>query len=377
MSHGTACSRGGALALALLVLSATPASLPRAAAAPPALPPCEAAYIDNPLGQNWEVRQPDGEILYLSTSEGRDLSGPCRSSTPFSEEESSKEPGCWKNVVVKGGGAAIMRTGRAAGVLDNGSDVVKAPTSAIELADDAVPVGVPNGTVAEIEAAGSDLDDVEGRRSSQSSDLGGVYELPNLGGVPEVTLDAKAGILKGARAGVPGEDRAAAGARRGAEALQRAQEARGPGQDRAQRREDREACDARCRLPKDILGEASVWTGPADASRVRRPPEDAAAGRLEGVGEGEEELGRVPRPSSRFEGGAVAAVHRPRGPRPARPRADESGLQRFVRAEFEEVLVSQGEAQAKLIRVKKCRVEVVERTVGRYSSRSAAPSASS
>ncbi len=275
-----------------------------------------------------------------------------------------KGAGLLKNVVVKGGGAAIMRTGRAAGVLDKGGNVVKGPASALELADEAVPVGLPNGAVAELEQTGNYLERVEGATIVQSSDLGNVYELPNLGGVPEVTLDAKAGILKQLEREYlekTGQQLQLAEVLKPSSALRKVG---GVAKTELTAAKTGKAAMLDAGAPKDVLAEASVWTGPdprtlpgfGDLPKLRQ---QAAVKEWEKAKKSWDAY-HNPATGSKEERLRQVVGQEARVPLDTAP--NNSGMQRFVTAHYEEVLVTEGEAQAKLIRVKKYEVEVVDTT---------------
>ncbi len=280
--------------------------------------------------------------------------------------------GALSGAVVRGKGAAIMRAGKAAGVLDEGGNVAKGAKTAVKpLAADA-PRGVALGDVAEIERAGGYLDNVEGATIVQSSDLGNVYELPNLGGVPEVTLDAKAGIL--------GELEAEYLTRTGeqvklAEVLKPSSPLRKPGgvakvELIGQKTGKPAMLDAGA--PKDVLAEASVWhspTRPQDLpgfKSMSKARQQAAIKEWKAANTRWEEWSN-PAPGSKTARLKECIGQRRRVPLDTEPNA--AGIQRFVTAEFEEVTVVQGNAEAKLLRAKHYEVEVVDTKTGRTVNR--------
>jgi hypothetical protein len=59
-----------------VLLTGLTAQIP-VAAAPPTLPACAPAFTENPLDNNWEVVQPNGDVYYLLTSRGPKMAGPC------------------------------------------------------------------------------------------------------------------------------------------------------------------------------------------------------------------------------------------------------------------------------------------------------------
>ncbi|HYO61193.1 MAG TPA: hypothetical protein VEU29_04790, partial [Actinomycetota bacterium] len=268
------------------------------------------------------------------------------------------------NVVVRGKGAAIIRTGKAAGVLDNGGNVVEGMPSRIEVPGEAIPHGPSNASLAELRRSGSYLEDVEGATVVQSSDLGNVYELPNRGGVPETTLDAKAGILKS----LEQEYVEKTGRQiRLAEVLKPSSALRKPGgvaktELTAQKTGKPSMLDAGA--PPDVLGEASVWHGPDPRTLpgfadLPKPRQKAALDAHKSAEKAWAEY-HDPTPGSKEARLKECIGRRARVPLDKEPNA--SGIQRFLNAEFEEVLVTHGEAEAKLIRVKYYEIEVVEHT---------------
>jgi hypothetical protein len=84
--------------------------------------------------------------------------------------------------ILKGSGSSISNAGRSAGVLDNAGSLIDDAASRIAVADDALPSLSGTDAARTSEAFLSNLD---GATVVQSGDLGHVYELPNLGGVPE------------------------------------------------------------------------------------------------------------------------------------------------------------------------------------------------
>jgi hypothetical protein len=279
--------------------------------------------------------------------------------------------GALKNVVVRGKGAAIIRTGKAAGVLDNGGNVVKGMPSRIEVPDAALPHGPSNASIAELGRSGAYLEDVEGATIVQSSDLGNVYELPNVGGVPETTIEAKAGIL----GSLEQEYFEKTGNRiRLAEVLKPSSPLRKPGgvaktELTAQKTGKPAMLDAGA--PRDVLAEANVWHGPDPRTLpgfddLPKTRQKAAIAAYEDAEKGWAEY-HNPTPGSKEARLKECVGQRARVPLDKEPNA--SGIQRFVNAEFEEVLVTEGAAEAKLIRVKYYEIEIVDTRSGRVLNR--------
>ena len=275
-----------------------------------------------------------------------------------------KGAGVLRNVVVGGEGAAIMRVGQSAGVLEKGGRVVKGPVSAIELADEAVPAGLSNGAVAEIETAGNYLDNVEGATIVQSSDLGNVYELPNLGGVPEVTLDAKAAILEQLEQEYlekTGQQIQLAEVLKPSSALRKTG---GVAKTELTAAKTGKPAMLDSGAPRDVLAEASVWTGPDPRTLPGWDalPKLRQKTALKEWNKATQAWERYHNPPPGSKEARLQQVMGQEGRVPLDLEPNASGLQRFVTAHFEEVLVTEGEAQAKLIRVKKYEIEVVDTT---------------
>lgn len=274
----------------------------------------------------------------------------------------AKGGGVLKSLVVRGKGAAVMRTGKAAGVLDNGGNVVDGMPTRIEVPDASLPHGPSNASVAELGRNGTYLDDVEGATIVQSSDLGDIYELPNLGGVPETTLEAKAGILKS----LEQEYLAKTGRQiQLAEVLKPSSPLRKPGgvaktELTAQKTGKPAMLDAGA--PNAVLGEANVWHGPDP--RTLPGFDDLPKARQKAALDAHKEAEKGwaeyhnPTPGSKEARLKECIGQRSRVPLDKEPNA--SGIQRFLNAEFEEVHVTRGDAEAKLIRVKYYEIEVVD-----------------
>ena len=271
-----------------------------------------------------------------------------------------KGAGALKGVVVRGKGAGVIRSGEAAGVLDEGSNVVPGPTTAVEVADD-IPVGPSNVTVAQVERGGAFFDDVDNATVVHSSDLGDIYEMKNLGGVPETTLEAKAKILKELEQEwakkYPGREPLKL-----AEVLKPSSPYRKPGgvakvELTGQKTGKPSMIDAGA--PPDVLGEANVWRGPDPRELpgfddLAKPRQKAA------IKEWEEAEKRWAEWESPEPGSKTARLQQCIGQEctvPLDTSPNASGLQRFVTAHFEVTDVVHGQAEAKLIRVKKYDIE--------------------
>lgn len=268
--------------------------------------------------------------------------------------------GLLKKVVFRGKGASIVRAGQAAGVLDEGGNVAKG-ASAIDKPSPDLPHGLPNGTVAELGRADPFFSNVEGATVVRSSDLGDVYSLPNLGGVPEITLDAKAGILKkleddyfdktGKRIQLVEVLKPSSPLRKTNSTAKLEMTAQKTGKPAMM--------DAGA--PPDLLAEAGVWTGPDP--KTLPGFDDLPKLRQEAAVEEWNEANKAwaifenPPPGSKEARLLECIGERKRVPLDLTPT---QGLQRFVTAEFEVIPVTHGQAQGKLIRVKYYEIEVVD-----------------
>lgn len=263
--------------------------------------------------------------------------------------------------VVRGGGSAMMRAGKAIGILDEAGNLVRGPKTALKPSTSAAPAGPSLGEIAQIERNGNYLDNIEGATIVQSSDVGNVYELPNVGGVPETTLDAKAGLL----GELEDEYFAAFGERKEvAEVLKPGSELRKADgvaklELTPQKTGKPEMLDAGA--PKEILAEASVWRNSVNPRQQPGFKNLSKARQEKALKEWELANKRWAEWENPEPGSKTARLKECLGQRNTVPLDTEpnaAGLQRFVRAEFEEVAVADGTAEAKLIRVKHYEIEV-------------------
>ncbi|HYO61807.1 MAG TPA: hypothetical protein VEU29_07900 [Actinomycetota bacterium] len=274
-----------------------------------------------------------------------------------------KGAGKLKGVIFKGNGAGIIRAGEASGVLDEGANVAKGPPK-IEMGGGGAPQGMANAEVAELTRKGNYLENVEGATVVQSSDLGNVYELPNLGGVPETTLEAKAGILKSLEMEYfekTGLELHLAEVLKPSSALRKVG---GVAKTELTAAKTGKAAMLDAGAPKDVLAEANVWTGPdprtlAGFDDLPKMRQQAAVKEWEKAQKSWDAY-HNPAAGSKEERLRQVVGQEARVPLDVAP--NESGLQRFVTAHYEEVHVVEGQAEAKLIRVKKYEIEVVDTT---------------
>ena len=268
-----------------------------------------------------------------------------------------------KNVVMKNGGAAIVKSGRAIGVLDDTGRLVKRKKTKIRRSDAAEPSGLRPSTAAR--NSEEFLENLDGATVVGSGDLGKVYELPNLGGVPETSLDVKAGILQE----LEGEFLKTTGTSiEIAEVLKPSSALRKNGgvaklELTAQKTGKPEMIDAG--MPADALGEANVWRNtvhPKDQpgwKNLSRARKEAATKEWKKANERWDEWDNPPR-GSKTEKLKQCIGQECRVPLDDAP--NRAGFQRFVTAEYEVVNVTKGTAEARLIRVKKYKIEVVDTT---------------
>lgn len=258
-----------------------------------------------------------------------------------------------------GRGVAVANAGESAGVITAKGTPVKGPRTAITPTEgpSAVSGGAASRTTEEF------LSSVDGATVVKSSDYGNVYELPNTGGVPEVTLDVKAGIL----GELESEYLAATGERvKLVEVLKPSSPVRKPGgvaklELTEQKTGKPSMLDAGA--PDAVLGEASLWRNTTSPDKLPGWKQLGKARQQAAMAEWEKanatwDAWQNPEPGSKTARlqqciGQEARV-------PLDPAPNQAGLQRFVTAEFEVVDVVQGTAEAKLIRVKKYVVEVVD-----------------
>lgn len=271
----------------------------------------------------------------------------------------SKLGGKLKGVVVKGEGAAVVRAGEAAGVIDDTGKVVKGPNTAIDIGNSA---GVPATDIAEMERAKNYLDDVEGATIVQSSDAGAVYELPNIGGVPEVTLDAKAvilGDLEDAWKTNSGKQIQLAEVLKPSSAYRKIG---GVAKTELTSPNTGKAAMLDAGAPKEVLAEASVWTGPDPSlsplfKNLSKPRQQAAMHEWEKAEKAWKEFHNPTDPTSKEARLRQCIGSKERVPLDLEP--NPSGMQRFVTAHYEVEEIVRGDAQAKLIRVQYYEIENV------------------
>jgi hypothetical protein len=273
-------------------------------------------------------------------------------------------------------GAAVLNLGKATGVVDEAGKLAKG-IKAVKDTKKGLDIGLAGEEAAALLEENA-LKNVDGATLVQASDKGNVYKLPNVGGVPEVTLDAKAGILEGVESdfaqsfGRPIEL---------AEILKPSTELRKPGsvaklEMTAQKTGKPAMIDAG--MPADALGEAVLWkpkvkpTEIPGFSNLSKTRQAAALEEYENALKANAEW-KSPKPGSKTaklkkligKEGEVPLDDQPWPSGLTDPKTGEPlpGLQRFVKAEFELVKVEGKYADASLIRVKK--YEIIVKDIGR------------
>lgn len=266
-------------------------------------------------------------------------------------------------VKIGGQGSAVITAGGSAGVLKANGSVAKGPGV---IAPNDVPSSLSGGSASR--TTEEFLSNVDGATLVRADDFGNVYELPNVGGVPEITLDAKAGIL----GELQDEYTTATGRNiKLVEVLKPSSPIRKPGgvaklELTEQKTGKPEMIDAGA--PDAVLGEANLWRNTAHPSKQPGWGELPKARQDKAVAEWTKANERCAEWQDPAPGSKTARLQQCIGQEarvPLDPAPNAAGLQRFVTAEFEVVEVVQGTAEAKLIRVKKYVVEVVDTKSGK------------
>lgn len=256
--------------------------------------------------------------------------------------------------VIKGEGRGMMVLGRSTGVLKPNGAPIKAPATSIE----PVPAGGPKGMSAldhaQLQAAGSYLDEIEDAVVIRTG-AGNVYELPNIGGVPLHDIQIKQGILGELQAEYP----AVTGrpAIELVEVLKPSSPLRKAGSYpklEANKPKTGKPAMVDAGMPPEALAEANVWTAPKHPRTMPgfeswgKPRQQAAISEWKAANKAWDEY-QNPAPGS-----PMAALKKAVGSRTTIPLSGGgSALQREVVAEFEEVLVKGDHgARAALLRVK-------------------------
>lgn len=266
-----------------------------------------------------------------------------------------------KAVQVGKKGAALLNMAKATDVVDESGKLVKG-VHAVKDTKKALGVGMAGEEVAAMFQDGeAALRDTAGATLVQSSDYGNVYKLPNVGGVPEVTLDSKAAILKSVE-----EDYAKTFGRpiELAEVLKPSTELRKPGavaklELTGQKTGKAAMVDAG--MPPDALGEAVLWKPKVKPQEIPGFSQLSESRQAAAIKEYENALKLNKEWKSPAPGSKTAKLKQVIGKEGTVPLDDKpwpDGLQRFVNAEFELVKVPGKYADAYLIRVKKYEIAV-------------------
>jgi hypothetical protein len=264
-------------------------------------------------------------------------------------------------------GAALMNFAKATEVIDESGKLSKG-VHALKDTKQALDIGVSGGDTAALLADELALKNTAGATVVQASDYGNVYKLPNVGGVPEVTLDSKAGILAGIEndfaASYPGRSIELA------EILKPSTELRKPGavaklELTGQKTGKAAMIDAG--MPADALGEAVLWKPKVKPQKIPGFSKLSAERQAAALKEYESALKLAKEWKAPAAGSKTAKLKTLIGKEGTVPLDDEpwpGGLQRFVTGEFELVKVPGKYADAYLIRVKKYELVVKDMSRG-------------
>jgi uncharacterized membrane protein len=252
-------------------------------------------------------------------------------------------------------GAALLNMAKATEVVDESGRLAKG-VKAVKDTKKALGLGIAGEEAAALQDGEAALKDLEGATLVQSSDYGNVYKLPNVGGVPEVTLDAKAGILRSVE-----DDYAKTFGRpiELAEILKPSTELRKPGavaklELTGQKTGKAAMVDAG--MPPDALGEAVYWKPKVKPQEIPGFKNLSESRKAAAVKEYENALKSVAEWDDPKVGSKTYKLQKVIGKEGTVALDDKpwpGGLQRFVNAEFELVKVPGKYADAYLIRVKK------------------------
>jgi hypothetical protein len=274
-------------------------------------------------------------------------------------------------------GAALLNMAKATEVVDETGKLAKG-VEAVKDTKKALDVGVAGEEAAALLSdSEKSLKNVKGATVVQSSDYGNAYKLPNVGGVPEVTLDAKAAILRSV------EDDFAKTFGNNielAEVLKPSTELRKPGavaklEMTGQKTGKAAMIDAG--MPPDALGEAVLWkpkVKPQEIPGFKNLSESRQAAAIKEYENALKANAEWKNPAANSKTSKLKKLIGKEGEVPLDdkpwpggpsdvPGQPAPGLQRFVKAEFELVKVEGKYADAYLIRVKK--YQIVVKDMGR------------
>ncbi len=278
-----------------------------------------------------------------------------------------------RNLLVKGAGGSIIRGGQAMGVVDDAGRRVKGRSTGIRRSVSSEPHGVRQADAPR--NSEEFLDSLDGATVVEASDLGKVYELDNVGGVPEPTLDAKAELLTELVSDykkVTDNDIELAVVLKPSSALRKPG---GVAKFELTGQKTGKAAMVDGGMPVEALGEATVWRNRRHPNRQRgwrklsRARKEAAVEEWKKANDRWDEYHRRngKKPDGKTRKLKQCIGQECRVPLDDVPNAE--GIQRFVTAEFEEVRIRRGSADAKLIRVKKYEIEVVDTNLGITTNR--------
>ena len=269
-----------------------------------------------------------------------------------------------KNVVMRGAGGSVVRGGQAMGVVDDTGKLVKGSKTGIRRSSSDAPHGVRQADAPR--NSEEFLDDLQGATVVQASDAGKVYELPNRGGVPEPTLDAKAELMTELGSDykkATGMDIEYALVLKPSSALRKKG---GVAKLELTGQKTGKPAMIDAGMPGAALAEANVWRNPVHPKKrkgwrsLSKARKQAAVDEWKKANDRWDEYhglnGKKPDAKTKKLKKCIGKECRVA----LDDKPGEDGLRRFVRAEFEEKTVTQGSAKAKLIRVKKYVVEVVD-----------------
>ncbi|MFT4050308.1 MAG: hypothetical protein QM648_10825 [Solirubrobacterales bacterium] len=252
-------------------------------------------------------------------------------------------------------GAALINLAKATGKIDDSGKLSKG-VKAMEGLKKGLDVGIPGEEMAALLDKPTALKDVAGATLVRSSDLGDIYSLPNVGGVPYPTLESKARIL-----GSIEEEMAKAFAQPTelAEVLKPSTELRKTGavakvEIVGQKTGKAAMLDAG--MPKDALAEAVLWQPKVDPRKTLSFKLLSKERQAAAIKEYENALKAVAEWKKPKPGSKTAKLKEMVGKEATVPLDDKpwpGGLQRFINGEFELVKVSNKMGEADLIRVKK------------------------
>lgn len=269
---------------------------------------------------------------------------------------------------VKATASALFEMAEESGILTR-KGAVSTGVSKIPSVASAEGTGVPAALTPELGTQQSMLQ-AEGRLVVESKDFGNVYEMPNLGGVPERTLDSKAKIL-----GELEKDYQAATGKplELAEVLKTSSPLRKEG-DVAKLEltagKSGKAAMVDGGMPEAALGEANYWHSPTSPDQLPgwktlpKVRQEAAIAEWKKANE-RWEAWVNPAPGSK-----EAKLREVVGQRATVPLDDApiAGIQRFVNAEFEVVRVTRGSAECDLVRVKHYEIQVKDVNTGKITN---------